>query len=252
MIKYIERRNFYKKIQIRTIQFLSCIWSKEMQLQSYDRILIISPHPDDEIIGCAGLIQKALKQQKEVYVLMVTGGEAVWDSSLIDRAELIAKRKELMLSAASIIGLPHDHFIHLGWSDGKLIETVENQEKQRKLVQVIDSVKPSLILLPHPFEISEDHNAINTILFNSLKISNNNFSVFNFKIHSMRFLREFILGWKKSYTISLDKEEYQIKRQALDVYIEPLTDFGKPYSGSFAPSLLFWMRWDKELFFEAD
>ena len=223
-----------------------------MQLQMSDRIMIISPHPDDEVIGCAGLIQKLLKLKKEVYVLMVTRGEAVWDSSLIDRDVLIAKRKELMLLAANIIGLPHDHFIHLGWSDGKLIEAVNNQEKQHELAHAINSLKPSLILLPHPFEISPDHNAINKLLSISLNKYNYKLRVFYYKIHSMRFLRELVLGWKKSFIINLEKEEYQIKKQALNTYNEPLAPFGKPYSGEFAPSLLFWTEWDKELFFEAD
>lgn len=252
IIKKIEQKNKYKMFQIRLIHFLSHIWSKEIQFQSYDIILIISPHPDDEVIGCAGLIQKMLKQKKEVYVLMVTEGEAVWENSLIDREELIAKRKEFMLTAARIIGLPYDHYIHLKWSDGKLSEAVSNHVKQHELVRIIESIKPSLIILPHPLEISGDHNAMNELLSHSLKISNRKIKIFYNRIHSIRFLREFILGWKKSFILSLSKEEYQTKIQALDAYYKPLAPFGKPYSGEFAKSLLFSMKWNKELFFEAD
>lgn len=257
MLKKIEKRilrsTVYKMLQIRMIHFLSHIWSKEIRFQSYDRILIISPHPDDETIGCAGLIQKILKQQKEVYVLMVTNGEAVWDSSLIDTDELIAKRKESMMKAASIIGLPCDHYIHLEWSDGKLVETIDNPARHLELGQIIDSIKPSIILLPHRFEISEDHSSLTKTLFNSLKINTHKAEIFYYKVHSMKFLHEFILGWRTSFIVSLNKEECEIKQRALDAYIKPTAPFGKSYSGGkIASSLLFTMRWNKELFFKVD
>ena len=37
-----------------------------------DRVLIISPHPDDDIIGCAGVIQRALKAGAKVKVVYTT------------------------------------------------------------------------------------------------------------------------------------------------------------------------------------
>ena len=252
ILKKIERKTAYKMFQIKMIHFMSRIWSKEFRLQSDDKVLIISPHPDDEVIGCAGLIQKALKQQNEVYVLMLTRGEAVLDSSQIDKDVLIAKRKEFILTAAHIMGLPHDHYIYFEWGDGKLSETTNNQTNQYELAQIIDTIKPQIIFLPHPFEVSEDHSAINETLSKSLKTIDHKIKIFYYLVHSMRFLREFIPSWRKSHTLSLNKEEYQIKRQALDAYIKPLTPFGKPYSGGFAPSLLYHMKWDKELFFEAD
>ena len=245
-------KSIYKILQVRIIRFLSHIWSKDFQLQQYDKVLILSPHPDDEIIGCAGLMQQLLKQQKDVYIVMVTGGEAAWSTSLIDSDELIAKRKELTMSAAEIIGLPYNHYIHLGWNDGKLNETVNNQKKQNELIRIIDSIKPSIIMLPHPFEISTDHDALNETLSNSLKIRNSKINLFYYWVHSIRPLRSFVLGWKKSFIIRLDREEYQVKRKALDAYLKPLTPFGKPYIGELYPSLLFSMKWDKELYFEAN
>lgn len=39
------------------------------------KILIISPHPDDEAIDCGGLVMKAKKEGGQVFVLyMATGG----------------------------------------------------------------------------------------------------------------------------------------------------------------------------------
>ena len=40
-----------------------------------DRVLIISPHPDDDIIGCAGVIQRALEAGAKVKVVYITCGD---------------------------------------------------------------------------------------------------------------------------------------------------------------------------------
>ncbi len=40
-----------------------------------DRVLILAPHPDDEAIACAGIIQDALNSGAEVRVTYLTNGD---------------------------------------------------------------------------------------------------------------------------------------------------------------------------------
>ncbi len=40
-----------------------------------DRVLILAPHPDDEDIGCAGVIQRALKSGAKVKIMYLTNGD---------------------------------------------------------------------------------------------------------------------------------------------------------------------------------
>jgi LmbE family N-acetylglucosaminyl deacetylase len=40
------------------------------------RIVIVAPHPDDEVLGAGGLIQKALRDRHPVEIIAVTDGEA--------------------------------------------------------------------------------------------------------------------------------------------------------------------------------
>ncbi|MCE5213608.1 MAG: PIG-L family deacetylase, partial [Methanobacterium sp.] len=46
------------------------------QIQSSDRILIFSPHPDDESLANSGLIRAALEANATVMVVMMTNGDA--------------------------------------------------------------------------------------------------------------------------------------------------------------------------------
>ncbi len=51
------------------------------------RILIIAPHPDDEIIGVGGTIAKRAKAGDEVYVCVVTKGvEPIFKSELVEQS----------------------------------------------------------------------------------------------------------------------------------------------------------------------
>jgi LmbE family N-acetylglucosaminyl deacetylase len=40
-----------------------------------ERVLIIAPHPDDEVVGCGGIILKYLNQGAKVTIVVVTNGE---------------------------------------------------------------------------------------------------------------------------------------------------------------------------------
>jgi LmbE family N-acetylglucosaminyl deacetylase len=44
-------------------------------IQPADSILILAPHPDDEIIGCAGIIQEALRRKAKMHVAYLTNGD---------------------------------------------------------------------------------------------------------------------------------------------------------------------------------
>ena len=40
-----------------------------------DRVLILAPHPDDEAIGCAGVIQQAVSSGAQVRIAYLTNGD---------------------------------------------------------------------------------------------------------------------------------------------------------------------------------
>ena len=44
-------------------------------IKGSDRILIVAPHPDDEAVGCAGIIQEAVAAGADTHVLCLTNGD---------------------------------------------------------------------------------------------------------------------------------------------------------------------------------
>jgi LmbE family N-acetylglucosaminyl deacetylase len=49
-------------------------------LTGYDGLLVLAPHPDDEVLAFAGLIDSYLRQGKRVEVVIVTDGDAYCDA----------------------------------------------------------------------------------------------------------------------------------------------------------------------------
>jgi len=101
-------------------------WS-EVTLKPKDRILILAPHPDDEVLGCGGIIQKARSMGLPLTVVFLTHGDSNQWSFLVSRKHPVWTPKEVRqmgltrqaeaIAATEILGLPASHLIFLGYPD---------------------------------------------------------------------------------------------------------------------------------------
>lgn len=80
--------------------------------------LILAPHPDDESLGCGGLIAEACAQGLGPYVLVVTDGTGSHPNSRAYPApRLRALREAEARAAVAALGLPPDRIGFLGLRD---------------------------------------------------------------------------------------------------------------------------------------
>ena len=92
-----------------------------------DRVLILAPHPDDEVMAAGGVIQKALKAKARVKILFLTNGDhnepafIIYEKRLtIRKGEFIHMgqvRREESLKALNSLGLAEKDCIFLGYPD---------------------------------------------------------------------------------------------------------------------------------------
>ena len=73
---------------------------EDLQLSANDRILILAPHPDDEVLGAGGVIQKAVSMKLPVKVVFLTYGDSNQWSFLLYR-----KHPVFMPGAVQSMGL---------------------------------------------------------------------------------------------------------------------------------------------------
>ena len=81
-------------------------------------LLIVSPHPDDEVLGAGGLMRQHVKAGGRVTVLSVTDGEAAYR----DWVGLSAIRRRELAEALGHLGDGHIEVCHLSIPDGRVSE----------------------------------------------------------------------------------------------------------------------------------
>ncbi len=103
-----------------------------VRFEPEDRVMVLAPHPDDEVLGCAGVVQEAVARGLAMHVVFFTYGDdneksflvyrkhPVWKPSAVERMGLI--RHQEALGAARVMGLGPEHVTFLGYPDGGGLE----------------------------------------------------------------------------------------------------------------------------------
>lgn len=119
-------------------------------------ILILAPHPDDEVFGCGGAIMRHLAQGDAVSVIIATDGHAaIIHFDEISKQNYISTRYQESKNAAQILGY-HDLQMW-GFPDREL---KYNHLTVEKTIQTILKNKATVIYAPSLFEIHPDHFAL--------------------------------------------------------------------------------------------
>jgi LmbE family N-acetylglucosaminyl deacetylase len=132
-------------------------------------LLVVSPHPDDETLCCAGVIQRVLAAGGRVSVVWITSGDGSILSLLIvektlpiSRArtrDLANRRMQEARTATSLLGVPGTRQFFLGYPDGGVSKRLGDRNLERDFTTVLEQVRPTLILAPSPKDTHPDHRA---------------------------------------------------------------------------------------------
>ncbi len=104
----------------------------EITLSANDRIIIFAPHPDDEVLGCGGIIQKARELNIPVRIVFLTYGDNNEWSFMVYRKRpvILPKSAEGMgmvraheaIAAEKKLGISSDNITFLGYPDFKTLD----------------------------------------------------------------------------------------------------------------------------------
>lgn len=117
------------------------------------RILIIAPHPDDEILGCGGIIAKNVDRGNEVYVAVVTSGQAPLFDEEDDKID-----RECCLRSHELLGVKKTFFLDL---PAAMLDSVPRYKLNGAIGKVVNEVKPDEMYIPHKGDMHFDHKLIN-------------------------------------------------------------------------------------------
>jgi LmbE family N-acetylglucosaminyl deacetylase len=144
---------------------------RELPLGSLDVVtgpghgLILAPHPDDESLGCGGLIAACCGAGRPPIVAILTdGGMSHPGSKSFPRDRLIRLREAEARDAASVLGLPQDRLLFLREPDANAPRAGEAFNRVvEHLIWLVDRFGCSSILAPWRFDPHCDHEAASLI-----------------------------------------------------------------------------------------
>ncbi len=116
------------------------------------KILIISAHPDDEVLGMGGTIKK-LSKKNQVFLCVVTEGAS---AQYLDK-KMIKIRKESCIKSSKILGV--SDIIFLDFKDMGL-DVIPQLEINKKLEALIKKIKPEIVYTTPDNDLNKDHQKV--------------------------------------------------------------------------------------------
>lgn len=126
-----------------------------------ERLLVLAPHPDDEAIGCGGLIAQHLREGRAVRIVIATDGAEGGNAA---EREEESRRGIARLGSAR---LNEAEIEFLRFPDRKLGENAD--ELSARLREELTSFWPDLVLVPSPAEVHPDHIALSRVFCDTVQ-----------------------------------------------------------------------------------
>jgi LmbE family N-acetylglucosaminyl deacetylase len=117
------------------------------------KILVIAPHPDDEILGVGGTIAKNIACGNEVYICIVTKG----CPPIFPNEELNNLNQEDAIKCHKYLGIKHTYFLDFPAAD---IESQKRYLLNDSLLKVIREIQPDDVYIPHRGDMQIDHQMV--------------------------------------------------------------------------------------------
>ncbi|MDB6092635.1 MAG: hypothetical protein JWM32_197 [Verrucomicrobia bacterium] len=147
-----------------------------LPLSSWQRVLVLAVHPDDESLGAGGLIQQAVARGATVQVIVVTDGDNnPWPQRFIERhwhldsgarARWGARRRAEATAALACLGVASENVSFWHFPDQGLTPLLVGGGESviARLCTVIDAWKPTLLVAPSIHDLHPDHSALAVLL----------------------------------------------------------------------------------------
>ncbi len=203
------------------------------------KILILAPHPDDEIISSLSIIEEAKKCGGIIKVVFITSGEYNYLGSVkftkslkLNKQEYAFIRENEAKSVMQELGISDFEF----WRIPDLAVSKNKKLLFKNLLKTIDNFSPHILISPSYYDLHKDHNST-AIVVSHIANKFKGLKVYYYIIHSNNTIDSLPLN-----TIKLSRELKDKKRKLFTYYKSQFL-----YNKSF-----FLARLDKEQFLPSE
>jgi LmbE family N-acetylglucosaminyl deacetylase len=186
-----------------------------------ERILVLAPHTDDGELGCGATIARFTEESKEVYyIAFSTAEQSLPPGFPPNTLEMEVK------AATKVLGIEKSNLIVFNHEVRKL--NYIRQEILEELIKIRTDVRPTLVLLPSPNDLHQDHHTVSEegirafkncsilgyeLLWNNISFNTQSFVIlderhletkiralqeYKSQLHRKYLTRDFITGWART------------------------------------------------------
>tara|TARA_B100001063_G_C16706726_1_gene525665 strand:+ start:132 stop:806 length:675 start_codon:yes stop_codon:yes gene_type:complete len=191
------------------------------------KILILSPHADDEILGCGGIISKYSKNGYDVSVIVLTNA-SIGAPELFTKKQIKLIRSESQ-KANNLIGTKNLFFEDL---PALSLQNYPMYKISNIISKYIEKIKPDTVFVPSSIDIHQDHK----IIFNAAKVSlrtnkkNKVKKVLSYEVLSETEWNEDQKAFNPNFYVELKKSHIDHKIRSFLKYKSQVKKFPNPRS----------------------
>jgi LmbE family N-acetylglucosaminyl deacetylase len=143
----------------------------EEKKEKFERIMVITAHPDDMEFMCGGTVAKHARQGAEITLLILTNGDKGGHDPALTAEMLDGIRKQEQDRAAAVLGVKRVIFFDV--PDGDLIPSLEMRKKvvaelRRYRPEAVFTLDPTTYFMREAYINHADHKAAGEIALNAL------------------------------------------------------------------------------------
>lgn len=220
------------------------------------KVIVFAPHPDDETLGCGGTIAKRTSEGFEAFVVILTDGRHAFSKVLginldPNPEEVKQIRKEEVIKATKILGVPSTNLLFLDFEDGKLGK--HEKEVEGKIIEILKKLFPFEVYFPYNRDGHPDHQVANRVIRRSLQKlglpSTEYHYCISHKYSRIGPLIERLISLFTNNIIEVDISEYlDLKRKAIDEFKTQTSIISSQQKNTVARKINRFLR-DKERFY---
>ena len=151
---------------------------KRIDVSNNASAIVFAPHPDDEVLGCGGVIALKMRAGARVHVVVMTDGRTS-HRNLMDEETLVKMRRTEAVEAGRQLGL-NDDYQFLEYEDHRLAQS--HDVAIERVLEILSRYQPDEIYLPHRHDGIIDHIQTNLIVREAVKRSNRPVVLFEYPV----------------------------------------------------------------------
>jgi LmbE family N-acetylglucosaminyl deacetylase len=222
LLKRIFRRLFVALVIVSLLSTIFIFFTNKEVVKAYEarrtmtippqrRVLVISPHQDDETLFAGGYMIRTMEEKGEVYVLYTVDGITRYPYLTKDKVQqMIQTREKEVRDALGMIGITGNHIIFLRNENRKALMTPDLLNKAIDAIgHYIQKIKPDTIVIP-PYEGGHcDHDMTNFAVTTAV----HRFQISNVPIYEgpdynhYKSLRDYVLTVANWFSVIARKKE---------------------------------------------